>query len=139
MFESIKHWFESLDHAESHFDHPDDEMLHGALASVLMHIINADNIESSNEKSKFFDIMQSEFRLDNEKINYLYRAAKSSTVAVKDDMLIIKQFLKDNPVVKMQFFDQLNQLVDLNGVQENELKVFYEALYEVFPELNDPA
>ncbi|WP_144391883.1 hypothetical protein [Pleionea sediminis] len=136
MFESIKHWFESLNGAESHFDHPDDEMLHGALASALMHIILSDKLESDKEKSMFFEIMQSEFKLDNNKINFLYKAAKSSTVTLHEDFEIINKFLKDNPVVKAQFLDELNRLIDCDGVQNKELDLFYEAVKEVFPEIS---
>ena len=28
MFDSLKHWFESINEGSKLFDHPDDEMLH---------------------------------------------------------------------------------------------------------------
>jgi len=35
----------------------------------------------------------------------------------------------------MEFMNKLNQLVDIDGVQDRELDVFYEALHLVFPEV----
>jgi hypothetical protein len=33
MFDSIKHWFDSLEEQECLFEHADDEILHASLAS----------------------------------------------------------------------------------------------------------
>jgi hypothetical protein len=35
MFDSLKHWFDSLKEESKLFEHREDEILHSALASVL--------------------------------------------------------------------------------------------------------
>jgi uncharacterized tellurite resistance protein B-like protein len=62
MFESLKHWFENLPHADHLFEHPEAEQIHVALASVLYHVIAADQLESSNEKRfiRFLDRQSTE-------------------------------------------------------------------------------
>jgi len=68
MFESVKHWFDSLEKESKLFNNADEEALHSALASVLFHIINADNQVVSREKHRFATILKQEFDLDDEQI-----------------------------------------------------------------------
>jgi hypothetical protein len=42
MFESLTHWFDSLENESKLFNNPEEEALNSALASVLYHNINAD-------------------------------------------------------------------------------------------------
>ena len=135
MFESIKHWFDSLEKESKLFNNADEEALHSALASVLFHIINADNQVVSREKHRFATILKQEFDLEDEQINHLYEAAKSSTSNPHVDLQIVSEYLKQNPGLRMNFMNKLNQLVDIDGVKDGELDIFYEALQLVFPEV----
>jgi uncharacterized tellurite resistance protein B-like protein len=49
MFDSLKHWFDSLKEESKLFEHREDEILHSALASVLYHVISADQHVDSKE------------------------------------------------------------------------------------------
>ncbi len=135
MFESLKHWFDSLEKESKLFNNPEEEALHSALASVLFHIINADKQVARKEKKKFSDILKQEFELNDEQSEHLYQAAKSSTSDPHADLQTVNQYLKPNPVLRMNFMNKLNQLVDIDGVNDRELAIFYEALKLVFPEL----
>jgi len=135
MFESVKHWFDSLEKESKLFNNADEEALHSALASVLFHIINADNQVVSREKHRFATILKQEFDLDDEQISHLYEASKSSTSNPHTDLQIVSEYLKQNPGLRMNFMNKLNQLVDIDGVKEGELDIFYEALQLVFPEV----
>ena len=64
MFDSIKHWFDSLEKQSHLFEHADDEILHAALASVLYHLISADHHVDVREKREFGRILQQEFDLE---------------------------------------------------------------------------
>ena len=61
MFDSLKHWFDTLKTESKLFEHADDEGLHAALASVLYHVIAADNHVDSREKHEFDRILKQEF------------------------------------------------------------------------------
>jgi len=135
MFESLTHWFESLDKESKLFNHPEDEGLHSALAAVLYHVISADKPVVDREKHRFAKILKQEFNLDDEQISHLYQAAKSSTSDPHSDLQTVNHFLKQNPVLRMNFMNKLNQLVDIDGVQSHELEIFYETLQLVFPEI----
>ena len=135
MFESLTHWFNSLEKESRLFNNPEEEALHSALASVLYHIISADNRVVSREKHKFATILKQEFDLDDEQISNLYEAAKSSTSDPHADLQTVSQYLKQNPGLRMNFMNKLNQLVDIDGVKDGELDIFYEALQLVFPEV----
>ena len=137
MFDSLKHWFESLKEGSKLFDHPDDEMLHSALASVLYHVISADARVIGKDKHKFEAILQKEFELNAEQIEHLYQAAKTSASDLHSDLHTINFHLKQNPVVRMNFMRQMIQLADTGGIHEEDLEVFYETLHEVFPEVTD--
>ena len=135
MFESLTHWFDSLEKESKLFNNADEEALHSALASVLFHIINADNQVVNRERHRFATILKQEFDLDDEQISHLYEAAKSSTSNPHADLKIVSEYLKQNPGLRMNFMNKLNQLVDIDGVKDGELDIFYEALQLVFPEL----
>ena len=135
MFESLNHWFDSLDNESKLFNNPEDEALHSALAAVLYHVISADKSVVSREKHMFATILKHEFNLDDEQISHLYQAAKSSTSELHSDLQTISYHLKKNPILRMNFMDKLNQLVDIDGVKDRELDIFYEALHLVFPEV----
>ena len=138
MFDSIKHWFDSLQQQSRLFEHPDDEILHGALASVLYHVLSADNHPDARKKHEFERIMQEEFDLDDAQLEHLYQAARSSTDDIRGDLHTINFYLKRNPAVRMTFMRKLLQLIDVEGVQPPQLELFYETMHEVFPEVKDP-
>jgi len=139
MFDSLKHWFESLKDESRLFEHPEDEILHSALASVLYHVINADQHVDSKEKHEFTRILKQEFDLDDDQVEHLYQAAKGSTADVKGDLHTINFYLKHNPVMRMSFMRKLLQLVDVHGAHKGELDLFFEALHEIFPEVKEIA
>ena len=137
MFDSLKHWFDSLEEESRLFEHADDEILHGALASVLYHVINADGHVDARERQEFDRIMKQDFDLDQAQVDHLYHAAKGSTADVHGDLHTINFYLKNNPAVRMRFMQQLLQIVDVHGTHPEELAVFFEALHEVFPEVRE--
>ena len=137
MFESLKNWFESLEEESKLFDHRDDEILHVALASVLYHVISADQHVDARKRHEFDRILQQEFDLDDAQVEHLYQAVRGSTADVHGDLHTINFYLKRNPAVRMTFMRRLLQLVDVHGAHKEELDVFFEALHEVFPEVKD--
>ena len=137
MFESITHWFDTLKNESKLFDHPEDEILHSALASVLYHVISADQHVDAKEKHEFDRILKQELDLSDEQVDHLYRAAKGSTADVHGDLHTINFYLKPKPAVRMTFMRKLLQLVDIHGAHREQLDLFYETLHEVFPEVKD--
>jgi uncharacterized tellurite resistance protein B-like protein len=137
MFESVKHWFESLDDDRHVFHHADDQVLHVALASLLFHIISADRIERPKEKRMFSEILKQECDLDDEQIRHLYERAKSLNSDVHDDLETISHYLKDSPGLRKEFMNKLNQLMMVDWVRETELETFNEALHVFFPDIKD--
>lgn len=136
MFDSVKHWFDSLGQQGKLFEHSDDELLHSALASVLYHVISADHVDA-RKKNEFQRILRQEFDLDDDQVAHLYRAARTSAADVHADLHTINFYLKPDPVMRMTFMRKLLQLIDVDGVHPRELDIFYEALHEVFPEVKD--
>jgi len=137
MFDSIKHWFDSLKEESLLFEHANDEILHSALASVLYHLISADEHLDSRKKHEFDRILKREFDLDDPQVEHLYRAAKASAADVQGDLHTIHFYLKRNPAVRMTFMRELLKLIDIDGVYPQELDVFFGALHEVFPEVKE--
>lgn len=135
MFESLKHWFDSLAEESKIFAHAEDEALHTALASVLYHIINCDNLVTEKEKHEFATILKQEFDLNDEQVKHLYESAQSSTSELLDDLHTVNRYLKDNPHLRMNFMKKLNHLVCLEGVKDRGLDIFYAELHEVFPNI----
>lgn len=135
MFESLTHWFDSLAEGSKLFNDSDDETLHTALASVLYHIISADKEVANREKRQFSRILKQEFELDDEQIDHLYEAAKSSTDDLEQDLKTVNRYLKKKPLVRMKFLQKLMQLVDINGTEDSELAYFYQTLHEIFPDI----
>ena len=138
MFESLKHWLESLEDESRLFNHPDDEAVHIALASLLHHIISADNLESTKEKHKCTSILKEEFNLNDEQIDHLYEHTKATSSDLKTDLQIINEHLKDKPALRMHFMEKINQLIDIDSVKERELDIFYETMHVIFPEIKVP-
>jgi uncharacterized tellurite resistance protein B-like protein len=134
MFDSIKHWFDSLGQQSRLFEHSDDEIIHSALASVLYHIISVDRVDA-REKHEFQRILQQEFNLDDDQVAHLYRAAKATAGDVHADLHTLNYYLKRNPMIRMTFMRKLLQLIDADGVDARELDIFYQTLHEVFPEV----
>ena len=136
MFDTLKHWFESLTEDSKLFDHRDDEILHVALASVLYHLLSADPHGIDQRDRREFDrVMREELDLNQAQIDHLYAAARSSSADIHGDLHTIHFYLKHNPAVRMTFMRKLLQLVDVHGTHEPELALFYETLHEVFPEV----
>ena len=135
MFESLKHWLDSLDKQSKLFENPDDEVLHSALASVLYHIISEDGRIGRQEKQEFKAILKQEFNLDEAQSDHLFLAAESSNSDLLADLHTINRFLKDSPKIRMNFMEKIIHLVSLDGVKDRELDIFYEALHEVFPKI----
>jgi uncharacterized tellurite resistance protein B-like protein len=135
MFDSIKHWFDSLGRQSRLFEHSDDEILHAALASVLYHVLSADQHLGVREKHEFQRILKQEFELDDDQVEHLYLAARGSASDVHSDLHTVNFYLKHNPAVRMTFMRKLLQLIDADGVHPRELDIFYQALHEVFPEV----
>lgn len=99
-------------------------------------IISADNRVVSREKHKFATILEQEFELDDEQIDHLYEAAKSSTSDPHANLQTVSQYLKPYPGLRMNFMNILNQLVDIDGIKDGELDIFCEALHLIFSEVN---
>jgi uncharacterized tellurite resistance protein B-like protein len=137
MFASLTHWFDSLKNESKLFQHPEDEILHSALASVLYHVISADQQVDAREKHEFERILKQEFDLDDSQVEHLYRAAKTSTADVQGDLHTLNFYLKRNPSVRMVFMRKLLQLIDIHGTQPAELDLFFDTLHEVFPEVKE--
>lgn len=137
MFESLKHWFESIEEDSKLFEHADDEVLHSALASLLYHFVSLEDRHGGREKHEFDRIMKEEFELDQAQVDHLYQAAKTATRDPHDDLLIIDAHLKDNPAVRMRFMEELLHLINIHGAHSEELKLFQQTLHDVFPEVKD--
>lgn len=135
MFESVKHWFDSLEKQSHLFDDPQDGALQVALASVLYHMVSADDQVAGREKREFSTILRQEFGLADEQVDHLFETAKSSTKNLLDDLHTVNGHLKKNPAVRMAFMKKLNHLMDVDGVKDRELDIFYETLNLVFPNL----
>jgi hypothetical protein len=137
MFDSIKHWFESLEQQGRMFDHPENEALHAALASVFIHALDAGDHPDARKKREFGRIMKQELGLDDRQIEHLYGAARGSSGEVRDDLHTVNQYLNQSPMVRLEFMRRLMQLIDVEGIEQEEMKVFFDALHEFFPEVKD--
>ena len=135
MFNSLKHWMETENKENKLFEDPDSEVLHIALASILFHIICADNLESNKEKHKFALIMKDEFDLSQEQIISLYSFVKALKSNLKSDLITIDEYLKENPNIRMTLMSKLNQLIAIDSVSNDELEIFYDAMAVVFPDV----
>jgi uncharacterized tellurite resistance protein B-like protein len=135
MFESLSHWFDTLKQESKLFEHPDDEILHGALASMLYHFMRAGQSVDARERHEFERILKQEFELDDAQVRHLYQAAQASSGDLHADLHTINFHLKHNPMARMLFMRKLLQLIDIHGAERAELDLFYETLHEVFPEI----
>lgn len=134
MFKSLKHWFDALPGARSDFA-VDDEAAHAALASLLMHVIRADTLESERERHRFEQILAEEFDLDHEHIARLHRGASTLESDLAADLATVREHLIANPGARLGLLRKLNHLVALDGVDARELKVFNTAVAALFPEV----
>lgn len=137
MFESFKKWFESFDGDASQFNHTEDDTLHVAVASLLYHIISANDLASDKEKHKFSSILHEEFDLSEAQVAHLYAFVKTLKTDLRSDLKTINLYLKENPHLRMIFMSKLNQLIAVDGVKTNELEIFYDAMEVIFPEVAD--
>jgi len=135
MFTSLKHWLATLDKESQLFEHADSEVIHVALASLLYHIISADKVENSREKNEFKLIMTNEFKLSEQQTMALYCYVKTLKSDLKSDLLTVNYYLKDNPNLRMTLMSKLNQLIGVDGVDNEELNIFYEAMKVIFPDI----
>lgn len=135
MFESIKHWFQSVNNDNHLFNHAEDESVHLALASVLHHTINANHHESRKEIAEFKELLKSEFDLSDEQADYLHQAVESANSDFEKDLQTINEHFKSNPMIKKQFMEKLIHLISIDGVLEDEMNDFYQALHVIFPEI----
>ena len=137
MFESIKHWLDTLEQQGCLFDHPEDPGLQAALASVLYHVISADQHLDTRKKHEFKRMLGQSLGLDDAQTEALYHAASASSGDLHGDLHTINFFLKRNPVARLDFMRRLMQLIDVEGVDSREMDIFFEALHEFFPEIRD--
>lgn len=134
MFKSVKEWLHAGTHLHS-FNDIDDTRLHLALASLLVHITEADHHETRREHRAFSRILREEFDLSQEQVDALHDQVHGLESELADDLDVISQYLKDTPTVRMAFMEKLNRLIDIDGVQSEELDVFYKTLSTVFPDV----
>lgn len=137
MFDSIKHWFDTLEQQGRLFEHPEDHGLQAALASVLYHVISADQHLDARKKHEFERVLKQELQLDDDRAEHLYLAARDSSGDLHADLHTVNFYLKRNPMVRLEFMRKLLQLIDVEGTDPRELEIFYQALHEVFPEVKD--
>lgn len=133
MFESVKAWL-NAEHPHSFKNH-DDVRLHAALASLLFHIMDADHRRTTKEKHLFTEIMCEEFDLTPAQSDELYARAKTLQSDLKTDLDTVASFLKDTPTIRMGFMQKLNHMIHIDGVQTEELALFYQAMAAVFPDI----
>jgi len=137
MFESLKHWFESPADENKLFNHPDDDAIHMALASLLYHVMSTDKRVTDREKHEFGKILREEFDLKDKQVARLFDQVKSLQSDIHDDLETIKHYLKENQRVRMRFMDKLNHLITMDGVKSEELRIFYDAQKALFPEISE--
>jgi hypothetical protein len=65
----------------------------------------------------------------------LYAYDKEKNINLDSYIKVIQTYSKDKPVLKMQFMDKLNKLIISDGIQNNELPLFYETLKVAFPDI----
>jgi len=135
MFESLKHWMDAQETESKLFKHADSELIHNALASVLYHIIAVDGHETDKEKHRFEQILQKEFELSAKQTISLYRYVKTLKSDFKSDLSTVNEYLKDNSHQRMQLMMKLNQLMAVDGINNEELGIFYDAMEVLFPEV----
>jgi uncharacterized tellurite resistance protein B-like protein len=135
MFDSIKHWFESLEQRGRMFEHPENEALHVALASVFFHAVDAGEHPDARKKREFGRLLKQELGVDDDEVERLYRVARDATGSLRDDLHTVNHYLNQNQMVRLEFMRKLMQLIDVEGVEPQEMEIFFEALHEFFPEV----
>ena len=137
MFASLKEWIESIDEESRFFRDADDELLHTALAALIYHLVMLDERHSGRERREFEQLMKRELGLDAEQVDHLWRAASSAAGSLHSDLRTIHAHLKDSPTARMNFMQTLLQIINIHGVRQAELQLFFEALHEIFPEARE--
>ena len=85
--------------------------------------------------NEFKLIMANEFKLSEQQIMALYSYVKTLKSDLKSDLLTVNDYLKDNPNMRMTLMRKLNQLIDVDGVDNDEFNIFYEAMEVIFPDV----
>lgn len=140
MFKSLKHWLASIalnNSPETLFTNINDEVVHVALASLLYHVIAADQFESDKEKKLFSKILQTEFGLNSEQVGLLYSYVKPLKSDLRSDLNTLNHYLKNKPGLRMNFMKKLNQLIDIDGINSKELEIFNDAMQVFFPDIKN--
>ncbi len=135
MFESLKHWLETFNKESQLFEHADSEVIHVALGSFLYSVISVDGIENNCEKKEFKLIKANEFHLSEQQIMTLYGYVKNLKSDLQSDLLTVNSYLKDTPNLHMTRMSKLNQLIGVDGVNNDELNIFYQAMKVIFPDV----
>jgi uncharacterized tellurite resistance protein B-like protein len=117
------------------FDHPDDQEIHVALASLLYHVISVDHTKSRKEKHEFANILKEQFDLNDQQVSELYSHVKKVNTTVSSDLKIIDQHLKHNPHLRLLFMTKLNHLIQVAGLTPAEMEIFYSAQKILFPDI----
>jgi len=134
VFESLKTWF-FLEEKESLFEHADEAAIHVALSSLLYHIMGADHKTTKKERKVFNEILSEEFGLNTAQADKLYEFVSLRKSDLQSDLEIVSHYLKKTPTMRLEFMKKLNKLVNVDGVQTEELEIFYKAMGELFPEV----
>jgi len=79
--------------------------------------------------------MAKEFQLSEQQIMVLYHYVKNLKSDLQSDLLTVDMYLKKNPNLRMAFMAKLNQLIGVDGVDSEELKIYYETWKVIFPDL----
>lgn len=137
MFETIKHWLEDSHNHSKLFDHEDEELLHVALASLLYRMMTADDNETFQEKHEFARILKHEFDLTNSQIEALHTRVKSISCPLDHDLETIAEYLKNKPMVKLNFMDMLNRMMSIDGFDPRAMDIFNCAQRVLFPEFKE--
>lgn len=117
------------------FEHPENEALHAALASVFFHALDAGPHPDARKKREFGRLLKLELGVEDEEVEHLYRVAREATGNLRDDLHTVNLYLNRNQLVRLEFMRKLMQLIDVEGVEPQEMEVFFEALHEFFPEV----
>lgn len=135
MFETIKHWLEDSHNQAKLFEHEDEELLHVALASLLYRMMMANNDESHHEIHEFSRILKHEFDLSNSQIEALHARVKTISCPLDHDLETIADYLKNKPMVKLNFMDMLNRMMSIDGFDPQAMDIFYRTQHVLFPEI----
>ena len=146
MFNSVKYGLAALEKNTGLFEHADSEVIDVALASLPFHLIRADNHENDSEVNQFKPIMAEAFTLSEQRIISLYDHLKNVELSLYDyfqhikndlrsNLVTVNEYLKYTPNLRITFMSTVNQLIQLNGGDNEEIYILHEAIQVVFPEI----